>query len=234
MNVVICEDDLSFSGLLSHKLEELFAAKGFPCAITSFSSGAPLLAYFQAGNRCDLLFMDVSLPEEDGIELVKRLRQSKIQVPVIFLTSMEDRIGEGYDVSAFHYLLKKDYEAKLPDVIDRFLSEIYEKHTLCLKSGNETLLLDYDEIYYVEANRRFTDVHCRESVHSCTISIQNFSRLLPQQHFIEVYHALFVNVDHVRRVDADSLLLDNEKAVPVSRRKRKDLMTVIMRRIQDQ
>ena len=234
MNVVICEDDQAFSSLLKEKLTQHLTMRGLPCAVMQVSNGASLKDCLAKGNRTNLLFMDVQLENEDGIALVKDLRTAYPKLPVIFLTSMEDRIGEGYDVSAFYYLLKKDYDAKLPDVLDRFIQEVFVKRSTYLRSGNDVLLLDYDEIYYVEANKRGTQIHCKEEVHPSTMSIQNFAKILPYWIFIEVYHALYVNADHVRRVDADSLLLDNGETLPVSRRKRKDLMNAIMRRIQDQ
>ena len=49
--------------------------------------------------------------------------------------------------------------------------------------------------------------------------------------FVEVYHCLYVNVDHISRVDADSLVLDNEETVPVSRRKRKSVVSSVMKRL---
>ncbi|MBP5282723.1 MAG: response regulator transcription factor [Lachnospiraceae bacterium] len=234
MNIVICEDDNAFSNLLKKKLTEHLTLRGLPCEATQFSCGAPLKEHLDAGNRVDLLFMDVQLENEDGIELVKELKKNHPKLSVIFLTSMEDRIGEGYDVNAFYYLLKKDYDTKLPVVMDRFIQEVFVKKSLYLKFGNEVLLLDYDEIYYVEANKRGAQVHCKEEVHTSAMSIQNFGKILPYWIFIEVYHALYVNADHVRRVDSDTLLLDNGETVPVSRRKRKDLMNAIMRRMQQQ
>jgi len=233
MNVVICEDDQTFSNLLKEKLTELLTVRNLPCEVTQFSAGAPLSEHLLSGKRTDLLFMDVQLEAEDGLELVKELRKTHPKLPVIFLTSMEDRVGEGYDVSAFYYLFKRDLGAKLPDVLDRFIQEVFVKKSLYLKTGNDVILLDYDEIYYVDANKRGSDVHCKDEVHSSPMSIQNFGKILPYWMFIEVYHALYVNADHVRRVDADSLLLDNGETIPVSRRKRKDLMNAIMQRIQN-
>lgn len=234
MNVVICEDDQAFSDLLKEKLTEHLTMRNLPCDVTQVSNGQSLKEHLASGSRTNLLFMDVQLENEDGIALVKELRASYPKLPVIFLTSMEDRIGEGYDVSAFYYLLKREYDAKLPEVLDRFIQEVFVKRSLYVRSGADVLLLDYDEIYYVEANKRGTQIHCREEVHASGTSIQNFGKILPYWIFIEVYHALYVNADHVRRVDADTLLLDNGETVPVSRRKRKDLMNAIMRRIQDQ
>jgi len=233
MNVVICEDDLHFSNLLRDRLAAMLSAKELPCDIMQFSTGEACLGHLLSSPRTDLLFMDIQLGTEDGVELVKTIRASLPKLPVIFLTSMEDRIGEGYDVSAFYFLLKKDFEARLEPVFDRFIKEVFMPKSLVLKNGNDLTILDYDDIYYVEADKRSSLVHCANATYSENSSIQNFAPHLPSDLFLEVYHALYVNVDHVRRVDADSLDLDNDQSLPVSRRKRKELMSAIMRRIQN-
>ena len=233
MNVVICEDDLHFSNLLRDRLAAMLSAKELPCDVKQFSTGEACLKHLRSSQRTDLLFMDIQLGAEDGVGLVKTIRETLPKLPVIFLTSMEDRIGEGYDVSAFYFLLKKDFEARLEPVFDRFIKEVFMPKSLVLKNGNDLTILDYDDIYYVEADKRSSLVHCANATYSENSSIQNFAPHLPSDLFLEVYHALYVNVDHVRRVDADSLELDNDQSLPVSRRKRKDLMSAIMWRIQN-
>ena len=233
MNVLICEDEKVFSGLLKKRLEAFLASKGMPGEIRQFSEGAPLEEHLRTAERADLLFMDIQLGGEDGVELVKRIRVSHPKLPVIFLTSMEDRIGEGYDVSAFYFLLKKDFEEKLPTVMERFLKEVFTKKSLYVPCGSDAVLVDFADVYYAEADGRGTGVHCKSSVLPCGTSIQSFSRMLPADQFIEIYHCLYVNADHIHRVNADNLELDNGQTLPVSRRKRKDLMNAIMRRIQN-
>lgn len=233
MNILICEDDEIFANKLKKDLSDYFKTQELSCDILHYSSGLSLQTALQKNLPADLLFMDIQLGDDDGIELVKQLRQNGLQLPTVFLTAMEDRIAEGYDVSAFSFLFKRDYQHKLPHLMERFLKEEYYKRTLVLKEHGNLLLLSFSDIYYVEANKRTTLIHLEFSVQPNSSSIQNFAKLLPEDLFMEAYHALYVNVDHIRKVDSDSIILDNNQVIPVSRRKRKDLMTAIMRRIRN-
>lgn len=232
MKIVICEDELPFSGQLCRDLEEYCNSRELPLTLHCLTDGSELFRCLKE-EPADLLFMDIHLGQTDGVGLVKDLRQQGIQPPTIFLTSLEDRIAEGYDVNAFSFLFKREYREKLYSVMDRFLREIYFKRTLLIQSHGCTLFLDPKDICYVEADGRNTKVHTSHSSCLDTSSIQSFARLLPPEQFAQVYHALYVNLDQVRRVDADSLILENGQQLPVSRRKRKDLMLAIMRRIQN-
>lgn len=233
MKIVICEDEQNFARLLQGRLQAILSSYEIPCEIHHCPSGTALLSFLSVDPATDLLFMDIQLEDCDGVELTRRLRREYPRLTIIFLTSLEDRIAEGYDVNAFSFLFKRDFEEKLPRLIHRFLEEIYRRRTLPLKDKGTLTLVDFCDIYYLEADNRSTLVHTASQTYTESTSIQNFSRLLPEDLFWEVYHALYVNIDHIRRVDTDCLELDNLVTLPVSRRKRKELMGAIMRRIQN-
>ena len=232
MNIVICEDDPIFAKQLQNELHTIFEGQKMQPFFHHVCKKAELFACLQQ-EVADLFFMDIRLGDEDGVELVRSLREENAMPPTIFLTSMEDRIVEGFDVHAFYFLFKRDYREKLPQLIDRFLTEVYMRKTILVRDHGADVLLDLDDIYYVEPDKRNTSVHTAFISYLENVSIQSFARNLPGDMFVEVYHSLFVNVDHIRRVDSDFLVLDNEKHLPVSRRKRGDLMSAIMRRIQN-
>ena len=167
------------------------------------------------------------------MELVKELNCGNVKIPTIFLSSLEDRVAEGYDVSAFHFLFKRQYKEKLPVLMERFLNELYQNKSIVLQHHDSMVMLNFTEIYYVEPENRNTAIHTAVSCYQEKSSIQNFAKQLPMELFIEAYHSLYINIDHIRKVNMDSVVLDNDKELPVSRRKRKLLMTAVMRRIRN-
>ena len=185
----------------------------------------------EKGEAVDLLFMDLHLGDADGVELVKEQAKSSIKIPTVFLSSMEERIAEGYDVNAFHFLFKRNYKEKLPELLERFLNEIYVRKAVVIQDHDTVVRLNFAEIYYVESDNRNTAIHTAVSSYQEKSSIQNFAKQLPEELFIEAYHSLYINIDHIRKVNPDTVVLDNDKELPVSRRKRKALMTAVMRRI---
>lgn len=232
MQIILCEDESLFADTLQNSLKSYLEFRKISCQIAKCPSGADLLQHLSV-QSADLLFLDIQLGDADGVELAAQIRKNHPRLTIVFLTSMEDRIAEGYDVNAFSFLFKRTYSEKLPSLLDRYLDEIYRKKTLAIRDKGSLLLLDYRDIYYLEAEKRSTAIHAKETSYQDNTSIQSFSKLLPEEMFLEVYHALFVNIDHINRVDTDSLELDNSVTLPVSRRKRKELMSAIMRRIQN-
>lgn len=231
MYIVICEDEPQFAAELQKELKDFFAGKEMTCKVCHCENGSAFRDELKRGEAIDLLFMDIQLGDADGVELVKEMNRGSVHVPTVFLTSMESRIAEGYDVSAFNFLFKRNYKEKLPTLLERFLSEIYHCKTLMVNDRDTVLMLNLAEIYYVEPDNRNTSIHTAVSTYQEKSSIQNFAKQLPEELFIEAYHSLYINIDHIRKVNVDSVVLDNDKELPVSRRKRKQLMAAVMRRI---
>lgn len=231
MYIVICEDEENFAKELKKELEAFFARQDTDCRICHCASGAEFRKEMGQAEAVDLIFMDLHLGDADGVELVKELGHKSVKIPTVFLSSMEERIAEGYDVSAFHFLFKRNYKEKLPALLERFLKEIYERKTVLIQDRDTVVRLNLAEIYYVESDNRNTAIHTAVSAYQEKSSIQNFAKQLPEELFIEAYHSLYINIDHIRKVNADAVELDNDKELPVSRRKRKQLMAAVMRRM---
>jgi two-component system response regulator ChvI len=87
-HVVLIDDDELFRESLEQNLRD----SGYD--VLTFDRGEPALAYFQNDNVADLVLLDWKMPEMNGIEVLRRLRQINTDMPVIFLTVLSDQIYE--------------------------------------------------------------------------------------------------------------------------------------------
>lgn len=233
MYIVLCEDEENFAKELEKELKAFFSQKEIECNICHCPGGEAFREEMAKEKVTDLIFMDLHLGDADGVELIKEQAKNSVKIPTVFLSSMEERIAEGYDVNAFHFLFKRNYKEKLKELLERFLNEIYVRKAVVIQDRDTVVRLNFAEIYYVEPENRSTVIHTAVSSYQEKSSIQNFAKHLPEELFIEAYHSLYINVDHIRKVNADAVELDNNKELPVSRRKRKQLMAAVMRRIRN-
>lgn len=231
MRIIICEDDAAFAKALCSEIKTFFDEHKIEAEITWYDNGNMLLEDFDNQKVPDLIFMDIDLGSLDGVEVIKKTRKQNQDVPVIFLTAMEGRVLDGYDVKAFYFLYKKDYADRLKSVLERYVKEYINLKRIMVKDKEGLRLFKVQEICWVEAEERSTIIHTNSGTFTDTDSISSFVKQLPEEFFIEVYHCLYVNVDYISRVDQDSLLLENGETVPVSRRKRKSVLSVVMKRL---
>jgi two-component system response regulator ChvI len=86
--LVLVDDD----DLFRESLGDNLADAGF--TVTAFPGGEPAIAHLGAEKGCDIVLLDWKMPEMNGIEVLRRLRQVGNEVPVIFLTVLTDQIYE--------------------------------------------------------------------------------------------------------------------------------------------
>lgn len=87
-SVIVVDDDALFRESLAHNLEDA----GF--SVTAFADGPSALAHVGAGRGADLMLLDWRMPAMSGIEVLRHLRKSEGDLPVIFLTALSDQVYE--------------------------------------------------------------------------------------------------------------------------------------------
>lgn len=86
--IVLIDDD----ELFRESLEQNLSDSGY--TVRAFERGEPALGFFEGGGGADVVLLDWKMPEMNGIEVLRRLRQINQDVPVIFLTVLSDQIYE--------------------------------------------------------------------------------------------------------------------------------------------
>ena len=229
--ILICEDEPAFLEGLKKEIAFLFDQEKQAYEFFCCESGAEFEETIK-NQTPDLMFMDICLGDRDGLQLVEEYRkQGGSKVPVVFVSSMEDRVLEGYEVNALAFLYKRNYKDRLEKTIQRFLRDYAFPKRITIQGGGQVTVLDLREIYYLETDGRKTLVHTETDSLQSDLSIGAFSAELPEKFFFEVYKAVFVNLEHVSRIGDDEVLLENGDRVPMSRRKRKLVVQAVMQYI---
>lgn len=244
-NIIICEDEPLFLAELKNEVNKYFDAIGASVSIICCSSAAQFIQCLGLGDVTDnvgrrdivdaeasLIFMDISLGDGDGMKLIGDYRdRGGNGVPVIFVSSMEDRVLEGYEVSAFAFLYKRNYKDKLENTLNRFVKEYSSSVTLTAISSGNIEVLSLNDIFYIEADGRKTLIHTEHGEVYDDRGIGVFVKEVPENMFLESYKCIYVNVKHISRINDDTVSLENGTRVVMSRRKRKTIMNAVMRYI---
>ena len=222
MNVIICEDERLYRKSIADKVKQWMALnKAEDVQILLFPSSEELAEKWEQLS-VDLLFLDIQFIDEmNGMELAKLIRQKDRHVPIVFVTSTDTYVYEGYSVSALRYLRKPIRYEEIAECMDI----AYKQHSLsanCFfpftENGNRTLL-SYDDILYFEARSPYTIVHMRSEPGELRLKLR-FSELpgmlLPKL-FVRSHRSYFVNIAHVRSFRRNELLISNGDILPISR-----------------
>ena len=232
MRVAICEDEPIFARELEKHIATFLASKGEELYVQIFPDAEAFLPLCEAEPDFHIIFMDIHLGgKQDGIELCKKLRVHAPNVPIIFVTSLENRAIDGYDVNAFGFVVKKHCSEKLPLVMEKLWQQFYCTTTLNITEKNEMSLVSVKDILWIESQSRCTMIHTVDRDYTDTRSIRHFASLLNSKDFIECFKSIFVNIEKIKSINADTLTLANDSIIPVSRRNRKSVMQAVMKKV---
>lgn len=142
--VLLVEDDL----ILSETLVELLEAQGYEVSLATTGNKALEIT---CENSFELMLFDVNIPDLNGFELLKNLREADNATPCIFLTSLNDiaSLSRGFEVGADDYLKK-------PFDFDELLVRI---QAILRKSfaSKENEVHYKDLLYKIKTNELFKD-----------------------------------------------------------------------------
>ena len=230
MRIGICEDEEVYRKLVSEKVSAFFQRLGETSVLDVFSDGAPLLQAMRDGLRHDLLLLDLQLEKSDGMEIAEQVREMDQRVPIIFVTGMESRAVEGYGVAALDYVVKSQLDQRLEKALGRFWKKRQEASLLFETSEGEAVILSFQSILWVESeNRGVKIVTAEREYHNPSLSVGKIVEKLPTEIFVEIHKSVYVRIEEIRRIGADNVIMSNNVSLPMSRRKRKEVMGKVLK-----
>lgn len=166
------------------------------------------------------------MPRRTGIDIGNLIRMSGCESVIIYITSSEDYALDAYGVHAVRYLLKPIDENRLFEALDYSFS--YAKlrvDSLCLIKTKEGLLQrPYSKIEYVENAGRKLEVHMTDGEILKSLFIrksfeEETQEITAQRNFLQIHKSFLVNLDYVKQLTPDSIIMESGKRLPVSRAK---------------
>lgn len=98
IRVAICDDDASVLDKTRRFLDRYRRERDRSIMHTAFQSSLELLAEIERGIRFDILFLDILMPGQNGMEAAAEIRGSNSEVKIIFLTSSAEFAVQSYMV----------------------------------------------------------------------------------------------------------------------------------------
>ena len=235
MKIAICEDEKIYRDVIAKMILDFFQGTAYGDAeIFYFCDGTELL---KSTERFDLILMDLKMENSDGMDVSEKVKSSDPDTEIIFVTSDKERTAQGYRVRAFDYIVKDCLEEALLSALDRFVKTLEKRKTAVALQDGEVRVIEIDRILFVESFGRGTRIVITETENTEELyspwAIGRISVLLPADRFIEVFKSVFVRTDGIKRIGRDTITMDGEWQLPLSRRKRRGVMSAVLDRNRD-
>ncbi|WP_242992722.1 LytR/AlgR family response regulator transcription factor [Roseburia inulinivorans] len=197
LNIAICDDEDN----IRIYIRKLIQKQEPFCKITEFSSGKELLEFQDETNaeEIDILFLDISMGDEDGMTVAKQLRsQMESNFEQVFAQTIRE----------YQYLMAKKKE-KPKEVL--------------VRNGNRTRSVSADDIYYIESSNRKVTLYLRHEKIEYYDKISSLeSELKPD--FFRIHKGYLVNIKYVERYDRTEVKMRNGDSLLISKYKYQDFV----------
>lgn len=205
----------------------------------------------------DLVFLDIEMPGLDGFEVIKKIGVKEMP-PVIFVTAHDEFAVRAFETHALDYLVKPLQLGRFGEALDRIRERVRSarahdlsqklsallaarekeraKQSIIVRTSTRELIIDSDEIDWIEADGYYAAIHARNCRHLIRESLDSLTKRLDSSQFIRVHRSAIVNVNRVVEVRHEGsetvLILAKGNKVPVSRRRYQSTRR-ILRRLED-
>jgi two-component system, LytTR family, response regulator LytT len=173
----------------------------------------------------DLMFVDINMPDLNGLDFVKTLENPP---RIVFVTAYSEYALEGFRVDALDYLLKpvsyvdflksankaKSWIDNHPQKSDEARSD---KDFLFIKSDYKVLRINFSDIIYIEGMSEYIKIHLANSRPVMTLlSMKFIEEQLPDDRFMRVHRSYIVNLGKISVIERNRIIFDGKVYIPVS------------------
>lgn len=221
--IAVCDDQTQIRKNLCEKIweyQDKYSLSEEAWDIKEYSNGNTLL---EDEEKKDVYFLDLEMPEIDGIEVAKKLKKRWSECNIIILTSHVERIKEGYKVNAFRYMTKPIQFEELAEGLDSLRSSRVGYDIVALQRHGHNYQVMQREIRYLCRENGDTVLYVHDIRFRSERSLEDWEKELNGILFVRCHKGYLVNLRYISDIDND-VVLENGEKIPLSRRKKKMLL----------
>lgn len=223
MKIFICDDDSSSRAQIKTYLD-IYG----PCShleISEFATGVEMIRALKSGHA-DIIFLDIEMEIIDGIDTAKLIRITDRRAIIIFVSSHQERVFDAFDCEAFHFITKPFTQQKFNDVFAKAIQKYkFLNKTIPVQWKNTSVELPIEKIKYFESYRKHVIFHTYDGEYQMIANLSDVLNELSPYGFTQTHQGYAVNMNLIRRFDGLDILLDDGTKVPMSVRKKAEVVS---------
>lgn len=232
IKIAFCDDDMEVLHQMNELLDLYRVERNEDITYAAFQSPFELLTEIEKGIRPDILFLDVVMPGQNGMDVAKEIRQYDTNMKIIFLTSSPEFAVESYSVGAYFYQLKPIWEESFFRLMDSVLAECEKKkkNSLILRSKDGITRIDLQQLEYCEVLGRKLLFHLENgAVLESAGSLDDLAgQLMQYSNFFRPHRSFLVNMEYIQNISSRSIKMVNDAEIPIPHGKCSEIKNTYM------
>lgn len=232
IKIAFCDDDMEVLHQMNELLDRYRVERNEDITYAAFQSPFELLTEIEKGIRLDILFLDVVMPGQNGMDVAKEIRQYDMNMKIIFLTSSPEFAVESYSVGAYFYQLKPIWEESFFRLMDAVLAECEKKkkNSLILRSKDGITRINLQQLEYCEVLGRKLLFHLENgAVLESAGSLDDLAgQLMQYSNFFRPHRSFLVNMEYIQNISSRSIKMVNDAEIPIPHGKCSEIKNTYM------
>ncbi|TLP37502.1 LytR/AlgR family response regulator transcription factor [Arcobacter arenosus] len=199
MKVLIVDDEK----LALSRLNRLLNEEGI-LDVTACSSAIEAIKVLTK-EKFDVAFLDISMPEMNGLELANTIVNLNPKTFIVFQTAYEEHALEAFQSGGIDYLLKPISNESIRNSLnkmEKYIVKADETKKLVAKRGNKIYLIDIDDIFYIKADLDEVIIKIKDADAYLRKKIGDMQSVLEGKNFFRVHRSYIVNVDKIKSMQS--------------------------------
>lgn len=225
LEIAICDDNIQDRRILNMQLDKYFEQQKFVYNIDVFTSGKELKQQMLE-KHYDLIFLDIELMKESGVEVGKFIREkiNEYTTEIVYISLHTQYAMELFQVQPLDFLVKPVKEDGLFCVMERF----QRRHTLRkkhfhFKNGKQTCSVPLEDILYFESNLKKIKIHLLDGIQEFYGKLTDVIEELEPYGFLRIHKSFLVNYAHVKRYENETMVLNDDTILNISKIHRSEI-----------
>lgn len=219
LNVCIVEDSEIDAQKIKSVLQNYFDEKHFNYNIKTYGTGIEFFADYEEGYICPTtLFIRIVLPNSNGLDICKRLRNKGFAGDIVFVTDKPQFAIDAFSVDARGYILKPYSDDHVYEVLDRVTS-FSSLQTIAVKIGRQLVRVPVFAIMYIESSAHDCIFHCRhDTQYKTRTKLDDIEQEISNHKFVRCHKSFLVNMNYVQAVSANEFIMSDGSVIPITKK----------------
>lgn len=225
LRIGICDDEEYYRDTISVILSEYCNAKQIEYENCTFADGIDLV---NSHKQFDIIFLDIEMKTLNGIETARKIRETNMNVPIVYITGYSDYWRRAYSVHAFQFMEKPVGKEQIYQVMNDFYKMIQSKNDdkVLLITDDGVVTLKYSEIYYFYIEKKKSvNVYTISAKYLVKENLGDIYEKLQQDMFYMPHRCCIINLRFVSNVINDyDIVMENGDFLPLAQKKKDEFL----------
>lgn len=217
MRIAICDDEQKSWEQLITALHGWDPTRQPEC----FSDGASLLRAAQEKEYFDIVFLDIYMPGENGVDIAGELQRLSPKTGIVFVTTSREHAVDAFSLHALHYLVKPVTTEGVVEAFRRLTQlKSRQRPTITLTVGHDSHTVYLDEISYIQSINHATEVFLTRGRQIKVWMPLNELESRLGEAFLKINRGTIVNMEQIEQMGTSSCMLRDGTRLDFTRRER--------------